>query len=1010
METQPLSADEDASLLKLWLDGYDRDALGQALGRHADVVYRVAKRMLGNASDAEDAVQTAYVHAIAQARGFDRRSTVRSWLIGIVINVCRKKLRWSTVRRAHLERVRSELTKSAPPEVNAEAAAALESALAELPDHERLPVLLHAVEDMSFADIAAALSRSENTVRSQARRGLERLREAFGRKGLATATLMGAVTALNAQNAPATLTGTLKPLFVTAKVPAVGAMGALAAAKASLAIAFAAIVTAGSLAVIKSRPEAAGNPPAAVAGAPAVVDPLDRLVDVRWHHRNVMRCLSDLFEDSVDPPFLFTCNSELPSDSYAEIWWYGVSFSQNGISVRAALDEMAKQLHLTWAESTWRNHRVINVWRKLDVDKRNELISRMRSTDPTKDANPAIYAMVSAARELAESYEPESLKAVLEACAHPEPIVRKAAMEAYQGGFTTSRMTTSIPPIAQLAGDEEAQEAIVGTIERAQPNELPRLLKECGWLLNARGIALVRGILEGSLHGGPREENLAEYGLGALSLNDSTQAVDAVMAVARDSTVKSKLRGLALLAASLCADPRCLPFIAQQLGDQDINQETLEWFFSNRFERPTRIRHEPLAEVYLKIFNRNLSPNVNVAALSGLSAYDPAGAAAGFVAIAEDPTGEQNSRGLAVYYYAKTLKGEALPKLRAWSQDNSFTWHNTAREMVDEFERKASPIEKAELDRRDQEKAVADLENLIGSFANRDKSDGRLTFDQGAQILQSCPLVVDAVIVATGEEQPIERRVAASAILGLVHDKQATDTALRLESDSSGEVRAAAIQSLGAMPIDSCRDRLRDLALGDPDEQVRLEAIIAQGDQRFSNLIFRSNIGDVNFSALLQVFEQESSSNLRVEALRQMTWVQMRGGLPKPFPLLTIASKAISGDRDEAVRITAAHALMDILARRGNFDDVADPEFRAMVCDPLLQAIASDPQSVVRHAAIHALRSQDLGTLPEKVIERLRVLAVSETQPFLKAAMEKIAGKEQDISKPPVIDQGADDF
>ncbi len=60
-------------------------------------------RMLGSAFDAEDAVQDTMIHAMRAAEGFQRRSTVRSWLYRIATNVCLDMLRGRSRRAIPVE-------------------------------------------------------------------------------------------------------------------------------------------------------------------------------------------------------------------------------------------------------------------------------------------------------------------------------------------------------------------------------------------------------------------------------------------------------------------------------------------------------------------------------------------------------------------------------------------------------------------------------------------------------------------------------------------------------------------------------------------------------------------------------------------------------------------------------------------------------------------------------------------------------------------------------------------
>src|SRR6516225_7391968 len=66
--------------------GGDREALDELFRRYRFVAYRVAYRLLGNEADALDAVQEAFVKALTHLRGFQGRSTFKTWLLRVVSN------------------------------------------------------------------------------------------------------------------------------------------------------------------------------------------------------------------------------------------------------------------------------------------------------------------------------------------------------------------------------------------------------------------------------------------------------------------------------------------------------------------------------------------------------------------------------------------------------------------------------------------------------------------------------------------------------------------------------------------------------------------------------------------------------------------------------------------------------------------------------------------------------------------------------------------------------------
>src|SRR5688572_22508112 len=231
----PTQHAEDAAWLARFIERGDRAAMGLLFARHADGAYRLALRIRGNAADAEDAVQVAFIEVLRQAAKYRGASSVRSWIFGFVVNACRHKAREESRRAAREERAAAG--EAAPP-ASREIQAAVRSAVQELPDPYRVPVWLHYCEGLSSGEVADSLGLSENTVRSQLSRGVDQLRGALAGAGLSVgaAAVTAALGAAALESAPASLTASLSSI-------ASGAAPAGLAAKAAAATAcFAALV------------------------------------------------------------------------------------------------------------------------------------------------------------------------------------------------------------------------------------------------------------------------------------------------------------------------------------------------------------------------------------------------------------------------------------------------------------------------------------------------------------------------------------------------------------------------------------------------------------------------------------------------------------------------------------------------------------------------------------------------------------------------------------------------
>ena len=153
----------------------------EALPFHADL-YRLAKWLLRNQAEAEDLVQETFVEGLRSFHRFEKGTNCRAWLIKIMYHLLSKRRRESS--RLHVvgdvdEQI-SE-TVAAEPAVSADIAGEeVLSALQRLPQHYQEVVILSDVDELSYKEIADALSIPTGTVMSRLHRGRSLLRSELG--------------------------------------------------------------------------------------------------------------------------------------------------------------------------------------------------------------------------------------------------------------------------------------------------------------------------------------------------------------------------------------------------------------------------------------------------------------------------------------------------------------------------------------------------------------------------------------------------------------------------------------------------------------------------------------------------------------------------------------------------------------------------------------------------------------------------------------------------------------
>jgi RNA polymerase sigma factor (sigma-70 family) len=159
------------------------DAYEEIVRRHQTIAFRTAWVITGSAADAEEAAQDAFVKAHAALGRFRDGSPLRPWLLTIVANEARNRVKASGRRERLALRVAEERRPGGAvpsPEaalLDSERREELLEALAGLSETDRRAIACRYFLDLSEKETAAALGCARGTVKSRLSRALRRLRE-----------------------------------------------------------------------------------------------------------------------------------------------------------------------------------------------------------------------------------------------------------------------------------------------------------------------------------------------------------------------------------------------------------------------------------------------------------------------------------------------------------------------------------------------------------------------------------------------------------------------------------------------------------------------------------------------------------------------------------------------------------------------------------------------------------------------------------------------------------------
>ncbi len=167
--------------------GGDRDAFGELVEQYRDNVYRLAYRMCGNAYDADEAAQEAFVAAWRALPNFRGDAKFSTWLYRLTTNaaidVMRREKRHQTVGDGEMKEVADDADSPQETVERTEQQEAVQKALATLSEEYREVLLLRYMEELDYAEIAEVLQLPSGTVKSRINRAKAALKTALLKSG-----------------------------------------------------------------------------------------------------------------------------------------------------------------------------------------------------------------------------------------------------------------------------------------------------------------------------------------------------------------------------------------------------------------------------------------------------------------------------------------------------------------------------------------------------------------------------------------------------------------------------------------------------------------------------------------------------------------------------------------------------------------------------------------------------------------------------------------------------------
>lgn len=172
------SMDEDLDVIARTAAG-QREAFNELVIKYQKPLYSLLYRMVSNHEDAADLLQKAFVKAFTGLTGFEHRSSFKTWLYQIAINLAKNMYR----DRARIEQVPIDtvVIRRNPRTVEAliskENRGRLRHALRDLPEKQRLTLLLRIQEEKKFEEIADIMNCSVGTAKANYHHAVQKLKK-----------------------------------------------------------------------------------------------------------------------------------------------------------------------------------------------------------------------------------------------------------------------------------------------------------------------------------------------------------------------------------------------------------------------------------------------------------------------------------------------------------------------------------------------------------------------------------------------------------------------------------------------------------------------------------------------------------------------------------------------------------------------------------------------------------------------------------------------------------------
>lgn len=175
--------EEDSRLVERYIAG-DETAIEELVMKYQKQIYALIYRMTDDIEEAKDLTQKTFIKTIKGLKSFRKEASFKTWLYQIAINTSLNHIKQNRYEEMELEESIIGNQKGALAAIiENEEKEHIKKGLSELPERQRLAIILRIYDGLSCIETARVMGCSEGAVKAHYHNGVKKLREIFKEKG-----------------------------------------------------------------------------------------------------------------------------------------------------------------------------------------------------------------------------------------------------------------------------------------------------------------------------------------------------------------------------------------------------------------------------------------------------------------------------------------------------------------------------------------------------------------------------------------------------------------------------------------------------------------------------------------------------------------------------------------------------------------------------------------------------------------------------------------------------------